>query len=54
MISKTKSKKIEVIREKLKDKLSTSEVIFLRNFCKKHWYFALYKALDFERLSMSK
>ena len=36
MLSNTKSKKIKNIQEKLKKELSTSEVIFLRNFCKKH------------------
>lgn len=49
---KYKSKRLDEIRKKIvESKLSTTDIKFLREFCKKHWYFALYKALDFERLS---
>ena len=48
------SERFNIIKEKIIGKLSYSDIVFLRNFCKKHWYFALYDLLDFERLSLTK
>lgn len=53
MVSK-KLERFNLIREKIICKLSYSDIMFLRDFCKKHWYFALYDLLDFDRLSLTK
>lgn len=49
----SKSKRLNEIKNKINETISTSDIKFLRLFCKKHWYFALYQALDFDRLSLT-
>lgn len=49
-LESSKISQMKVIREKIFNSLSLSELLFLRKFCRKHWYNQLYTALGFDNI----
>ena len=50
VLSKRDYKRFTHISNKLSENLTKNDILFLRNFCKKHGYYSLYKFLKFDRI----